>query len=126
MKVRIQVVIESENGEPEKVEEIARLERGALRQEELGLTLAEAKALLHSMESGPNWGLTAEAVEASALILPNSRQKNWAIFDQLITSAPGMKHSPGSVSDPPHCIATYLLRARWHRRLRDNHIAIFQ
>ncbi len=50
MKVRIQVVIESENGEPEKVEEIARLERGALRQEELGLTLAEAKALLHNMQ----------------------------------------------------------------------------
>jgi hypothetical protein len=40
MKIRIQVVIEAENGAPEKVEEIARLERGALRAEELGLTLA--------------------------------------------------------------------------------------
>lgn len=50
MKVRIQVVIEAENGEPEKVEEIARLERGALRPEELGLTLAEAKVLLHGMQ----------------------------------------------------------------------------
>jgi hypothetical protein len=50
MKVRIQVVIEAENGAPEKVQEIARLERGALRAEELGLTLAEAKALLHGMQ----------------------------------------------------------------------------
>lgn len=50
MKMRIQVVIEAENGEPEKVEEIARLERGALHPEELGLTLAEAKVLLHGMQ----------------------------------------------------------------------------
>ena len=50
MKVRIQLVIEAENGEPEKVEEIVRLERGSLRPEELGLTLAEAKVLLHGMQ----------------------------------------------------------------------------
>lgn len=31
MKVRIQVVVEAEIGEPEKVEELARLERGTLR-----------------------------------------------------------------------------------------------
>ena len=59
MKVRIQVVIEAEDGESEKVEEIVRLERGTLRQEELGLTLAEAKVLLHGMqqESAPFRGL---------------------------------------------------------------------
>src|SRR5260370_42616340 len=50
MKVRIQVVIEAENGAPEKGEEIARLERGALCAEELGLTLAEAKTLLHGRQ----------------------------------------------------------------------------
>jgi hypothetical protein len=50
MKIRIQVVIEGESGKPEKIEEIARLERGLLRPEELGLTLAEAKAMLHGMQ----------------------------------------------------------------------------
>jgi hypothetical protein len=50
MNVRIQVVIEAENGKPERIEEIARLARGSLRPEELGLTLAEAKALLHGMQ----------------------------------------------------------------------------
>lgn len=50
MKSRIQVVIETENGKLEKIEEIARLERGALRPEELGLTLAEAKTLLRNMQ----------------------------------------------------------------------------
>lgn len=50
MKIRIQVVIEAGDDNPEKIEEIARLERGSLRPEELGLTLAEAKALLHGMQ----------------------------------------------------------------------------
>jgi len=35
-----------DDGEPEKTEEIRRLERGALRPEELGLTIAEAKGIL--------------------------------------------------------------------------------
>lgn len=52
MKVRIQVVIEAEDGKSEQVQEIARLERGSLRQEELGLTLAEAKVVLHGMHAG--------------------------------------------------------------------------
>jgi hypothetical protein len=50
MKIRIQVLIEEENGKPEKIEEIVRLERGSLRTEELGLTLTEAKALLHGLQ----------------------------------------------------------------------------
>jgi hypothetical protein len=50
MKIRIHVVIETENGKPEKIEENALLERGSLQPEELGLTLAEAKTLLHGMQ----------------------------------------------------------------------------
>ena len=50
MKMRIQLVIEGENGELEKVEEIMQLERGPLRPEELGLTLAEAKVLLRGLQ----------------------------------------------------------------------------
>jgi len=52
MKVRIQMVIETDDGEPEKIEEIGRLERGALRPEELGLTIAEAKGILRGMQQG--------------------------------------------------------------------------
>ena len=50
MKIRIQVVIEAGDCNPERVEEIARQERCSLRPEKLGLTLAEAKALLHGMQ----------------------------------------------------------------------------
>lgn len=50
MKVRIQMVFETEDGMPDLIEEIALLERGALQPSELGLSLAEAKTLLHGMQ----------------------------------------------------------------------------
>jgi len=45
----VQVIIESDDGVGEMVQEIAKLERGQLRPEELGLTLAEAKGLLEGL-----------------------------------------------------------------------------
>jgi hypothetical protein len=53
MKVKIQMTIESEAGEPEWVHEVAQLERGALRTEALGLTLAEAKSILGTLQHTP-------------------------------------------------------------------------
>lgn len=50
MKIRIQVVMEAEDGKPEKIEDITQLERISLQPEELGLTLAEAKSLLHGVQ----------------------------------------------------------------------------
>jgi len=50
MKVKIQVVIESEDGHVQDVEELACLKRGTLTAEELGLNLAEAKEILHSVQ----------------------------------------------------------------------------
>jgi hypothetical protein len=49
MRIRIQVVIEGENGH-EEIEEVGCLERGALRPKELGSTLCEAKQLLHGVQ----------------------------------------------------------------------------
>jgi len=46
MKVKVQVIIESDGGTAETVENIVCLERGALQPENLGLTFAEAKAIL--------------------------------------------------------------------------------
>lgn len=50
MKVRIQMVFETEDGKSGTIEEIALLERGSLRPQDLGLTLTEAKTLLHGMQ----------------------------------------------------------------------------
>ena len=50
MNVKIQLVIESEDGRVQDVEEVACLKRGTLTAEELGLNLAEAKQILHSVQ----------------------------------------------------------------------------
>jgi hypothetical protein len=51
MRLKVQVVIESESGKAEMVQEVAKLERHALRPETLGLTLSEAKALLQEIQT---------------------------------------------------------------------------
>jgi hypothetical protein len=50
MKVRVQVIVESDQGETQCVEDVAQFERGALQPETLGLTLAEARALLQGVQ----------------------------------------------------------------------------
>lgn len=51
MKVKLQMVIESDDGRLREVEEVACLKRGTLSpEEELGLTLAEAKQILQQVQ----------------------------------------------------------------------------
>jgi hypothetical protein len=52
MRLKVQVIIESESGEAEMVQEIAKLERQSLRPETLGLTLSE----VCSLEEGDRFG----------------------------------------------------------------------
>jgi hypothetical protein len=49
MRVRIQVVIEPDQGDPPDAQEVTILERGPLQPDGLGLMLAEAKDLLHGV-----------------------------------------------------------------------------
>jgi hypothetical protein len=50
MKLKVQLIIESDFGETEAVQEVAKLERGSLRPDDLGLTLSEAKDLLQEVQ----------------------------------------------------------------------------
>jgi hypothetical protein len=50
MEIKVQITVKSEVGQPEVVREVARLERGSLRSETLGLSLAEARAILGGLE----------------------------------------------------------------------------
>lgn len=50
MKVKIQVVVESDNGDPQVIQEVTQIERGSLKPENLGLSLAEAKTLLQNTQ----------------------------------------------------------------------------
>ncbi len=62
----MQVVIESDRGANEAVENIVCLERGALRSENLGLTLAEAKAILAGVQKTMLDRQTTEYLEQQA------------------------------------------------------------
>ena len=46
MKIKILITIESNAGNPAVLQEVAQLDRGTLRPETLGLTLAEARSIL--------------------------------------------------------------------------------
>lgn len=50
MKIKLQVVIESDDGQTETIQEVAQIERGLLQSAELGLTLVEAKSLLAGVQ----------------------------------------------------------------------------
>jgi hypothetical protein len=50
MKIKIQITVESDKGQPEVVREVAHLDRGTIRLENLGLTLAEARSILAGIE----------------------------------------------------------------------------
>jgi alkylated DNA nucleotide flippase Atl1 len=50
MKLRLQLVVESETGDVVTTQDVAQLQRLSFRPEEVGLTLAEAKQLLGSVQ----------------------------------------------------------------------------
>jgi hypothetical protein len=51
MLIKIQLVFEDDSGDPPVVQEAGQLERNALSQASLGLTLAEAKLVLHQLQT---------------------------------------------------------------------------
>ena len=54
MKIKIQITIESDAGNPAMPQEVAQLDRGTLRPETLGLTLVEARREPYS-DLEPRW-----------------------------------------------------------------------
>lgn len=50
MKITVQITVQSDEGQAEVVQEVAQLERGPLQPETLGLSLAEARAILAGLE----------------------------------------------------------------------------
>ena len=54
MRLKLQLIIESDSGQTEVVQELTELERHSLRPENLGLTLSEAKELLQEVQRCPS------------------------------------------------------------------------
>src|SRR4051794_10472337 len=63
MKLRLQLLLESDTGEIVTTEEVAQLERHALRAEEIGLTLADAKQILAHLQRAMVQEQVAEFIE---------------------------------------------------------------
>ena len=66
MKIKVQIVIESEDKNTETVEDIALIERGSLQLAGLGITLAEAKTILAGMQKTMVKRQTTEYLEQQA------------------------------------------------------------
>ena len=64
MKVRIQMIIETEDGTQSAAKEVAVVERDTLTQETLGLTLIEAKTLLAGVQKAMVTQQAGQYVEA--------------------------------------------------------------
>jgi hypothetical protein len=52
MQITVQITVKSEQGEPEVIQEVARLERGPLQPDTLGLSPAAARAILAGLDQG--------------------------------------------------------------------------
>ena len=50
MKLRIQIVVESDSGDTQIIQEVTQINRNCLQPENLGLSLAEAKILLQNTQ----------------------------------------------------------------------------
>ena len=64
MKVKVQVIIENDEGQVEDVQQVACLRRGPLTPEELGLNLAEARQILHDVQQAMVTSQAAEYIDS--------------------------------------------------------------
>jgi hypothetical protein len=97
MRIKVQITVESGGGESETVE-LARLERASLRPDTLGLSLAEARAILAGLEQ-----TLVEILDelAYALEIENGNG-DWR--STLSRCYPAMKAAPESrAAYPPFC-----------------------
>ena len=69
MKIQVQITIQPE-GQAEVVHEVARLERGPLRPDTLGLSLAEARSILAGLERTMAEGQAAQVRGPSTAVCP--------------------------------------------------------
>jgi hypothetical protein len=49
MKIKIQVVVELDDGDTQVIQEVSKIERSSLQPENLGLSIAESKELLQNI-----------------------------------------------------------------------------
>jgi hypothetical protein len=77
MKIKIYVAIESEDGKPDVVDQIACIERGDLTPGTMGMTLSEVKSVLHGIQQtmGPQQAAAFAEAQRSCPLCRKSRAR---------------------------------------------------
>ena len=88
MKIKIQITIESDEGKPEALQEVAQLNRGSLRPESLGLTLAEARSILAGIEQTVVERQAAEFVAQQRLCSACGQERSCKGRHQIVLRTP--------------------------------------
>jgi hypothetical protein len=116
MEIKVQITVKSEVGQPEVVREVARLERGSLRSETLGLSLAEARAILGGLEK--TMAERQAATGSSSLAAPVKRILS-AIRTSLARSPEPMEvlNSKGQICQQAIDRLRDLLRIQWLQKI---------
>jgi hypothetical protein len=84
MKITVQITVRSDEGQVEAVREVARLERGPLQPETLGLSLAEARSILAGLERTMAEGQAAEFVALARRCARCGRQRTCRGHHQIV------------------------------------------
>jgi hypothetical protein len=103
MKVEIHITIKSDDGQIQEQEQIACLQRGMLTPEELGMNLAEAKELMHSVQETMVRRQTTEYVKEQSVCLHCGKKRSLKgnheiVYRTLFWQAEGEESAPVSVS----------------------------
>ncbi len=88
MQLTVQVVIENDAGEREDVAEVVTLTRGALCPEQLGLTLAEAQAMLEGIQRALVTQQAKEVLAAHAHCSDCGRRRSRKSQHDLVVRTP--------------------------------------
>jgi hypothetical protein len=88
MKITVQITIQSDEGQAEVVQEVAQLERGPLQPETLGLSLAEARAILARLEYTMAERQAAEFIDQKRPCPCCGRQRAWKDLQSIVYRTP--------------------------------------
>jgi hypothetical protein len=88
MKIKVQITVQSEEDGAEVVQEVARLERGPLRPDTLGLSLAEARSILARVEQTMAEGQAAEFIAQGQRCPHCGRERAWKGHHAIVLRTP--------------------------------------
>jgi hypothetical protein len=88
MKIQVYITIQSDEDQAEVVHEVARLERGPLRPDTLGLTLAEARSILAGLKRTMAEGQAAEFVAQGRRCARCGRERAYKSHHQVVFRTP--------------------------------------